>query len=277
MAVSRRLRFEILRRDNHTCRYCGGTAPEVKLTVDHVIPEALGGTDDPGNLVAACADCNGGKSSVAPDAPLVADVTNDAMRWAVAMRQAADEIAAEEDTLDAIYSAVYQAWQPRWIPSDYRNSVYNLVKAGLTQRDLLDLVDVALSARWVDDRWAYFCGCGWKRIKQRQERARVILDRGLAIEVAEIRAETQWTVGEIRDYELDAIDSARDQLGEDRLRRLLESPNLPQCRHGVARHCGDPVCIVEDSAMLMMLARGLREGSDRDDAVCAEAEFALNG
>ncbi|AWN05089.1 HNH endonuclease [Gordonia phage Easley] len=38
MAVSKRLRYEILRRDNHTCRYCGATAPDVPLTVDHVVP-----------------------------------------------------------------------------------------------------------------------------------------------------------------------------------------------------------------------------------------------
>src|SRR6185369_3226628 len=62
MAVSKRLRFEILRRDNHTCRYCGRSAPEVKLTVDHVKPEALGGRTEPDNLVAACSDCNAGKT-----------------------------------------------------------------------------------------------------------------------------------------------------------------------------------------------------------------------
>lgn len=27
MAVSKRLRHEVMRRDNHTCRYCGGGAP----------------------------------------------------------------------------------------------------------------------------------------------------------------------------------------------------------------------------------------------------------
>lgn len=54
MAVSKRTRYEVLRRDNHTCRYCGGSAPDVRLTVDHVLPVTLGGSDDPSNLVAAC-------------------------------------------------------------------------------------------------------------------------------------------------------------------------------------------------------------------------------
>lgn len=63
MAVSKRLRYEVLRRDNHTCRYCGATAPDVPLRVDHVTPVALGGTDTPDNLVTACEPCNSGKSS----------------------------------------------------------------------------------------------------------------------------------------------------------------------------------------------------------------------
>ena len=79
MAVSKRTRFEVLRRDNYTCRYCRST--ENQLTVDHVTPVALGGTDDPSNLVAACRDCNAGKASSSPDAETVARVSDDAMRY----------------------------------------------------------------------------------------------------------------------------------------------------------------------------------------------------
>lgn len=41
MAVSKRLRYEILRRDEFTCRYCGRRAPDVQLTIDHVVPEDM--------------------------------------------------------------------------------------------------------------------------------------------------------------------------------------------------------------------------------------------
>ncbi|WP_343997128.1 HNH endonuclease, partial [Williamsia deligens] len=94
MAVSKRLRYEILRRDNHQCRYCGATAPEAPLTVDHVVPVALGGVDDPSNLATACRDCNAGKSASSPDAPIVAQVKADALVWAAAMQVAAEERAA---------------------------------------------------------------------------------------------------------------------------------------------------------------------------------------
>ena len=88
MAVSKRLRYEILRRDNYSCRYCGASAPDVRLTVDHVTPVSLGGRDEAGNLVAACVDCNAGKSSSNPDAPLVGNVSDDAIRWSKAIQRA---------------------------------------------------------------------------------------------------------------------------------------------------------------------------------------------
>jgi 5-methylcytosine-specific restriction endonuclease McrA len=91
MTVKGRLRFEILRRDGHTCRYCGQSAPDVRLTVDHVVPESLGGADDPANLVTACTSCNAGKASIAPDSALVDDVAADALRYSRALALAIEE------------------------------------------------------------------------------------------------------------------------------------------------------------------------------------------
>lgn len=62
MPISKSLRFEILARDGFRCGYCGAASSETNLHVDHVIPFAQGGTDEPDNLKAACADCNLGKS-----------------------------------------------------------------------------------------------------------------------------------------------------------------------------------------------------------------------
>ncbi len=50
----------ILRRDNGACRYCGDT---FDLSIDHVVPEALGGMIDAANLVAACRPCNARKGT----------------------------------------------------------------------------------------------------------------------------------------------------------------------------------------------------------------------
>lgn len=64
MALSVRTRFEVFKRDEFTCRYCGRKSPEVVLQVDHVVPVCDGGSDDEMNLVTSCWECNSGKSSV---------------------------------------------------------------------------------------------------------------------------------------------------------------------------------------------------------------------
>jgi len=60
----RRIRLSVLTRHSWTCHYCGGPAD----TVDHVIPKSQGGSDDAGNLVAACTSCNSAKGGRAEEA-----------------------------------------------------------------------------------------------------------------------------------------------------------------------------------------------------------------
>lgn len=43
-----------LKRDHHTCLWCGRPA----TTVDHIIPASKGGSDLPHNLLASCSECN---------------------------------------------------------------------------------------------------------------------------------------------------------------------------------------------------------------------------
>lgn len=62
VAVSKGLRFEILKRDKYRCTYCGATPVDRPLHVDHVKPVVDGGDTVPENLVTACGPCNLGKS-----------------------------------------------------------------------------------------------------------------------------------------------------------------------------------------------------------------------
>lgn len=62
-SIPKRIRFEIFKRDSFTCQYCGASAPDVLLQIDHIKPVSEGGTNDITNLVAACAGCNSGKGA----------------------------------------------------------------------------------------------------------------------------------------------------------------------------------------------------------------------
>lgn len=61
--IKGKLRFEIFKRDDFTCQYCGRKAPEVKLTIDHKKAQSAGGGDEKENLLTCCEDCNMGKGS----------------------------------------------------------------------------------------------------------------------------------------------------------------------------------------------------------------------
>ena len=61
--IGAKLRFEVFKRDSFRCQYCGRSAPQVLLHVDHIEPVAEGGTNDITNLVTACSECNLGKGA----------------------------------------------------------------------------------------------------------------------------------------------------------------------------------------------------------------------
>ncbi len=61
--ISKKLRFEVFKRDSFTCQYCGKMAPDVILEVDHISPIKEGGDNDIMNLITACIDCNRGKGA----------------------------------------------------------------------------------------------------------------------------------------------------------------------------------------------------------------------
>lgn len=184
MAVSRRLRYEILRRDNHACTYCGATAPDVKLTVDHVVPVALGGSDEPSNLTTACADCNGGKSASSPDAPIVAAVEQDALRWSKAMERAAEQFGATlEIKLERRrqFARMWANWklngEPLELPTGWEDSVDRFVAAGLPLDEMTEAVRIAMTRRNVptDAVFNYMCGVCWNKVTELQQRAQHLL------------------------------------------------------------------------------------------------------
>lgn len=182
MAVSKRTRFEVLRRDNYTCRYCRST--EGALTVDHVLPVSLGGTDDPDNLVAACRDCNAGKGSTSPDEGTVDDVRADELRWAAALAQAAEAREAAEARDGQVawwFETTWYGSMPQWadLPDDaeWKASITRFLSLGLSPAAIEASVATAAAAKHVARRlrWKYFCGICWNKVRDLQDSARQIL------------------------------------------------------------------------------------------------------
>lgn len=58
-------RRNVVKRDNHTCQYCGTI--QGPMTVDHIVPKTLGGKDSWDNLICACVSCNNKKGDRTPE------------------------------------------------------------------------------------------------------------------------------------------------------------------------------------------------------------------
>lgn len=177
MAVSKRLRFEILRRDNYTCHYCGASAPDVKLHVDHVIPVSTGGQDAPENLVTACKDCNTGKSSATPDASTVAQVGAAATAYMLALQDGFTrlrEMYWQEDEYIGAFEELWNSWTragkhiPR--PTHWKQSIRRWHRIGVP----IDLVEDAIEIAMKKDltrasscgEFQYMAGVIWRTLDE---------------------------------------------------------------------------------------------------------------
>jgi hypothetical protein len=180
MAITKRTRFEILRRDNHTCQYCGEKAPDVVLHIDHVVPVALGGDDKPGNLVAACKNCNAGKASIQPDSPLVQGLSAEAAAYALGMTDKLTRFRAEFESLEEYADAFHEVWD-RWVqndetmplPADYRSTLFRWQHMGIPS-DVFDLAIPSANAKYNRERhmkpdaiFTYMAGIVWNMFNER--------------------------------------------------------------------------------------------------------------
>jgi len=61
--VSQILRQRMVERAKNRCEYCKSPAEQtgIPMTIDHIAPQAKGGTSDEQNLCLACSRCNGHK------------------------------------------------------------------------------------------------------------------------------------------------------------------------------------------------------------------------
>lgn len=208
MTISKRTRFEVLRRDEHTCQYCGARAPEVTLHIDHVEPVALGGSDRPDNLLTACSACNSGKGSIAPDAPLVSGLSDRAAAYALGMvdtmtrfRATVEEGDTYVETFEDVWNRFSVAGDTVPMPIDYEATLHRWYRMGVPER----VIDLAVKAAMAKEmprtmrsdfpRWAYFCGVVWRQIEQLQvDHSLNTADPAVATEseVDEVRVDSYW-------------------------------------------------------------------------------------
>lgn len=177
--LSRRVRFEVFKRDGFTCQYCGSHPPDVVLEIDHIEPVAEGGSDDEENLFTACMDCNRGKSSI----PLSVAPKS--------LGERGDEISEQEAQLagyrQALQIRLDRIEQDKWAVAealcpgsgkdgmrrDWLQSI-KMFNTRLEVHEVIEAAKIALARMPYADRgrdarrFKYFCGVCWQMVRNRE-------------------------------------------------------------------------------------------------------------
>jgi len=170
-SLSKKIRFEVFKRDLFTCQYCGDHPPKAILEVDHIDPVCNGGDNSEENLITSCFDCNRGKAgnslSVAPiSITEKTKLIKEKQAQLLAYRKVkASQKELIDSDIDQIESCFTEYFDDRQFSESFRNSVKINFLGNLDIDDLCDYMNLACEAvDKPDGAIKYFCGICWRKI-----------------------------------------------------------------------------------------------------------------
>lgn len=174
MNISKKIRFEIFKRDGFQCAYCGKTPPEISLEIDHIQPKSKGGKDNIDNLVTACFDCNRGKSNIELDKipNRVKDNLEIIKEKEEQLKEYRKYILKVRKRIDSDVELIEKQFKIYFKDFCFMENAKLSVRRFLEIIDLhiiLDCMDIACLKK--DDpqqAWKYFCGICWNKIKDKR-------------------------------------------------------------------------------------------------------------
>lgn len=171
-AISKKVRFEVFKRDGFTCQYCGRTPPQAVLEVDHIVPVCDGGDNDADNLVCSCFECNRGKGGRSLEA-----VPETLSEKAERVREVEDQLSAYRAVMDARKERLEdESWevaeimQPGCSEDGYSVSQRESIKRFLEKlpfSEVQEAAEIAVGKMPYSENKAfkYFCGICWNKLR----------------------------------------------------------------------------------------------------------------
>lgn len=173
VGISKKTRFDVFKRDQFQCSYCGAHPSEtILLEVDHVHPLAEGGSNDIDNLVTACLDCNRGKG-----AGLLSSVPQSLEDKAVQVAEREAQIRAYYEILeekkqrkDGELWSIADLYMARWGDEDILRTRLASIRMFLERLDyyeVMEAMELACNKMYSKGpAFNYFCGVCWRKIKR---------------------------------------------------------------------------------------------------------------
>lgn len=173
MSASKKIRFEIFKRDGFKCAYCGKSPPAVVLEVDHIEPKAKGGKDDINNYITACFDCNRGKRDIPLEKiPAQLQENLEVLREQEAqlkeyrrfIAKIEKRLTDDFDEINNIYSENYPEWE---FSDQFKNVSLRRFLQLLPKHRVIEALNIAIT-KWPNNKdrvIPYFCGVCWNMIR----------------------------------------------------------------------------------------------------------------
>lgn len=168
MALSKKTRFKVFKRDNFICQYCGKGPPKTILEVDHVVCKKDGGKDDLFNLTTSCFACNRGKGGTSVSNR---NIKNCLKKELATLKEEKEQILAYYDFLEKkqeLEEDKTMIFQKAWMSeSEGKNK---LTKSGLFDiqklakkhdiTDILQAIKITWIKPWDENNGAFRYMCG---------------------------------------------------------------------------------------------------------------------
>lgn len=170
--LSKKSRFEVFKRDEFTCQYCGAKPPEVILHVDHIVPVVEGGGNEAHNLITSCQSCNLGKGATSlssvPKALKVRAAEIEEQELQIAeygklMKKKKQRIEKDAWRIVSILEGIKN-------PTSYGREDFRSIKNFLERlpfADVEEAVNMTFDRGFSGNRgFKYFCGICWSVIRE---------------------------------------------------------------------------------------------------------------
>lgn len=171
--ISKKLRFEIFKRDGFACAYCGKTPPDATLEIDHIDPFSKGGDCSIDNYITACFDCNRGKSNIKLD--VIPNKVAENMEILKAKEQQLKEYRKFIKSVKArktrdinkvakIYNDYFEAWQ---LNKKFKKNTIGMFLEKMPLHKVENAMETAVEKMDdCDTSIKYFCGICWNIVKE---------------------------------------------------------------------------------------------------------------
>lgn len=179
--IPKSVRFEVFKRDDFSCQYCGRHPPDVTLEVDHIIAVANGGTNAAENLLSACFDCNRGKAarplSSAPKSLAAKGAEVAELEEQIAGYRAIMEARGHRIERDAFAIAAVLLFKEPGTAFDVNRGWLDSIRLFNRRLDFYEVKEAAeLAAERLPFRYTprfkYFCGVCWRKIERKTDQSR---------------------------------------------------------------------------------------------------------